>query len=79
MLNDVTVEYVFTYVYIYMYTLYNLILYESSKDFNERTVEVPQFVKEAMKDFIDRGGDGCWDLLAYMKCMIYRGYSFFLI
>lgn len=25
-------------------------------DFNERTVEVPQFVKEAMKDFIDHGG-----------------------
>jgi len=25
-------------------------------DFNERTVEVPKFVKEAMKDFIDHGG-----------------------
>ncbi|CAK8991265.1 unnamed protein product [Durusdinium trenchii] len=25
-------------------------------DFNERTVEVPSFVKEAMKDFIDQGG-----------------------
>ena len=28
------------------------------KDFNERTVEVPKFVKEAMKDFIDHGGVG---------------------
>ncbi|CAE7541852.1 hisC [Symbiodinium natans] len=25
-------------------------------DFNERTVEVPDFVKQAMKDFIDNGG-----------------------
>eukprot|EP00439_Symbiodinium_sp_Y106_P082667 s542_g22.t1 len=25
-------------------------------DFNERTAEVPEFVKEAMKDFIDHGG-----------------------
>ena len=35
------------------------------KDFNERTVEVPKFVKEAMKDFIDHGGVGGGWLVGY--------------